>query len=204
MSGPDGQPAIMLMPLWNGDKLQGERAMEDLQAFGTPQSGQFGPATYTEMLAPFDAWMAAADGCHWETRTRWLPALTRGAVDAIIAARPARRRPLLDRLAPLPRRGNAHAAEAPHSACAKNISWWRSSPVGSPTGVTARRTGDGHKPSGKASPHLRCRAATRICWRQMIANRRQGLMAATPPGSALKRRFDPDGVFASAIPLPEG
>jgi FAD/FMN-containing dehydrogenase len=30
-------------------------------------------------------------------------------------------------------------------------------------------------------------------------------MAAMPPGfRVLKRRFDPDGVFASAIPLPVG
>ena len=31
-SGPDGQPAITLVPLWNGDKLQGERAMKDRRA----------------------------------------------------------------------------------------------------------------------------------------------------------------------------
>jgi hypothetical protein len=39
------------------------------------------------MFARFDAWVEAADGCHWETRTRWLPTLTAGAADAIIAAK---------------------------------------------------------------------------------------------------------------------
>jgi hypothetical protein len=39
----------------------------------------------------------------------------------------------------------------------------------------------------------------------MTGSGRLRLMAATRPGfGSLKRRFDPDGVFASAIPLPEG
>ena len=80
-SGPDGQPAITLLPLWNGDKLQGERAMDHLQALGKPQFAQFGPMTYTDMLAPYDARVAEA-----EIQTRSLPALTPGAVDAIITA----------------------------------------------------------------------------------------------------------------------
>jgi hypothetical protein len=85
-SGPDGQPALMLVPLWNGDKLQGERAMDHLQALGKPQLTQVGPMTYTDMLAPIDTQLAEVAGCHWETRTRSLPALTPGAVDAIVAA----------------------------------------------------------------------------------------------------------------------
>src|SRR5262249_45835024 len=64
-SGPDGQPALMLVPLWNGDKLQGERAMDQLQALGKPQLAQIGPMTYTEMLAPFDAQLAEVAGWHW-------------------------------------------------------------------------------------------------------------------------------------------
>jgi len=85
-SGPDGRPAIALVPLWNGDKLQGERATDRLQALGKPQLAQFGPMTYAEMLAQYDARVAEAEGCHWELRTRSLPALTPGAVDAIIMA----------------------------------------------------------------------------------------------------------------------
>jgi hypothetical protein len=87
MSGPDGEPIITVVPLRNGERLRGERAMEDVQDFGTPLSAQVGPATYADMLAQFDAWVEAADGHHWETRTRWLPALTAGAADAIIAAK---------------------------------------------------------------------------------------------------------------------
>jgi FAD/FMN-containing dehydrogenase len=85
-SGPDGQPALMMVPLWNGDKLQGERAMDKLQALGRPQLAQLGPMTYTEMLAPFDAQLAEMAGWHWETRTRSLPALMPGAIVVIITA----------------------------------------------------------------------------------------------------------------------
>ena len=87
MSGPDGEPVILLVALWNGDRRRGERVMEDVQAFGTPLSAQVGPATYGDLLAQFDAWVEAADGYHWEIRTRSLPALTAGAADAIIAAK---------------------------------------------------------------------------------------------------------------------
>jgi hypothetical protein len=85
-SGLDGDPAVVLMPLWNGDKLQGERVMGDLQALGRPQFAEVGPTTYSDMLAPVDAWVADADGCHWELRTRWLPELTPGAIGAIVEA----------------------------------------------------------------------------------------------------------------------
>jgi hypothetical protein len=129
-SGPDGQPALMLVPLWNGDKLQGERAMDHLQALGKPQLTQVGPMTYTDMLAPIDTQLAEVAGCHWETRTRSLPALTPGAVDAIVAA--------------ITRRTSPHSMVNWHhfhgaatrilrrrslSACARSISWWRSSRV---------------------------------------------------------------------------
>jgi FAD/FMN-containing dehydrogenase len=85
MSGPDGKPVVMVVPLWHGDQSRGERVMEDVRAFGTPQSAQVGLATHADLLAQFDA--GVPDGCHWEVRTRSLPALTAGAVDAIIAAK---------------------------------------------------------------------------------------------------------------------
>lgn len=83
-SGPDGQPTLLLLPLWNGDKHRGERIMRDVQALGTPQFAQVGPMTYSDMLALVDAPVDAADGCHWETRTRSLPALTPDAIDVIL------------------------------------------------------------------------------------------------------------------------
>jgi hypothetical protein len=92
-SGPDGQPMLMFFPLWNGDKQQGEQIIRGFQALGTPQFAQVGPTTYADMLAVFDAWIDAADGSHWETRTRSLPALTPDVIDVIARAVASRTSP---------------------------------------------------------------------------------------------------------------
>ncbi len=205
MSGPDGEPVIMVVPLWNGDRRRGERAMEDVRAFGTPLSAQVGPATYADMLAQFDAWVEAADGCHWETRTRSLPALTAGAADAIIAAK----------------------ARAASLYCA--VFWHhfhgaatRMAPDGAAFGLRREHLMveivAGWKPDGDdGAPHRRW---AHDLWQSLAPfalpggyanllgpdDREQA--AAYSDNAArlrvLKHRFDPDGVFASAIPLPEG
>jgi hypothetical protein len=59
---------------------------EYLQALGKPQLAQIGPITYAELLAPIDAQLAKVAGWHWEIRTRSLPVLTPGAIDAIMRA----------------------------------------------------------------------------------------------------------------------
>jgi len=205
-SAPDGGPVIMVVPLWNGERREGERAMEDLRAFGTPLSAQVGPATYADMLAQFDAWVAAADGCHWEIRTRSLPALTAGAIDAIIAAK----------------------ARATSPYCA--VFWHHFH--GAATRISADSAAfglrrehfmveivAGWKPDGDdGAAHRRW---AHDLWQSLAPfalpggyanllgpdNREQA--AGAYGGNAarlriLKRRFDPAGVFASVIPLPEG
>ena len=205
MSGPDGEPVIMVVPLWNGERRQGERVMEDVQAFGTPQSAQVGPATYADLLAQFDAWVEAADGYHWDIRTRWLPALTAGAADAIIAAK----------------------ALAPSPHC--SIFWHhfhgaatRMPPGGAAFGLRREHfmveIVAGWKPDGDdGAAHRRW---AQDLWQSLAPFALPGgyanllgpddrEQAAAYGGNAtrlrmIKRRFDPDGVFASAIPLPEG
>ena len=205
MSGPDGEPVVMVVPLWNGEQRQGERVMEDMQAFGTPQSAQVGPAAYADLLAQFDAWVEAADGCHWETRTRSLPTLAEGAIDAIIAAKARATSPLCTvfwhhfhgaatRMAP----DSAAFGERREHFMVEIVAGW--------------------KPDGDdGAAHRRW---ARDLWRSLAPfalpggypnllgpdDREQA--AEAYGGNAarlrlLKRRFDPDGVFASAIPLPE-
>jgi hypothetical protein len=204
-SGSDGHPTITLVPLWNGDKRQGERAMDYLQALGKPQLVEFGPMTYSEMLAPYDALLAEADGCHWEIRTRSLPTLAPGAIDAITAA--------------------IASKTSPHSL----VNWHHFH--GAATHVAADATAfgvrqehfmleiiAGWKPDGSDG----------AMHRQWARNLWEGLAPFSLPGgyanqlaphdreqakeaygsngarlTSLKRRFDPDGVFASAIPLPD-
>jgi FAD/FMN-containing dehydrogenase len=205
MSGPDGEPVIMVVPLWNGEQRQGEHAMEGVRSFGTPLSAQVGPATYSDLLARFDAWVEAADGYHWETRTRWLPALTADAADAIIAAK----------------------AHAPSPHC--SVFWHhfhgaatRMPPAGAAFGLRREHLMieivAGWKPDGDGAAHRRW---AQDLWQSLAPfalpggyanllgpNDREQAAGAYGGNAArlrvLKRRFDPDGVFASTIPLPEG
>jgi FAD/FMN-containing dehydrogenase len=206
MPGPDGEPGIMVVALWNGERRQGERAMEDVQAFGTPRSVQVGPSTYSDLLAQFDAWVEAADGCHWETRTRWLPTLTAGAADAIIAAKARAPSPLCvvfchhfhgaaTRMAPA---GAAFGQRREH-LMVEIVAGWK--PDGDDGAAHRRWAQDLWQslapfalPGGYANllgPDDREQAAEAY-----------GANAARL--RVLKRRFDPNGVFTSAIPLPEG
>jgi len=204
-SGPDGQPAIMLVPLWNGDKLQGERAMDHLRALGKPQLAQIGPMTYTEMLAPIDAQLAEVAGCHWEIRTRSLPALMPGAVDAIMAAIARRTSP------------------------ASMVNWHHFH--GAATRIPADAIAFGLRQEHFMVEIIACwepDGSNGAAHRQWAQDLWEGLAPFALPGGyanllgpddreqaaaayggnaarlrALKRRFDPDRVFASAIALPE-
>ena len=205
MSGPDGEPVIMMLPLWNGERCQGERIMDYVQAFGTPQSAEVGPTTYADMLAQFDAWLAATDGCHWETRTRSLPALTPGAADAIITAVARRVSPYCmvnwhhfhgaaTRMAP---DGAAFGLRREH-LMVEIIAAWK--PHGD-DGAANRRWA--HDLWQSLAPFALPGGYANL----LGPNDREQAAGAYGGNAArlwvLKRRFDPDGVFASAIPLPE-
>jgi FAD/FMN-containing dehydrogenase len=205
-SGPDGHPALMLVPLWNGDKLQGERAMDRLQALGRPQLAQVGPMTYTDMLVPIDAQLTEVAGWHWETRTRSLPSLKPGAIDVIIAAIARRTSPhsmvnwhhFHGAATRIPADAIAFGSRQEHFMV-EIIACWE--PDGSNGAAHRQWAYDLWKslapfalPGGYANllgPDDREQAAA--AYGDNAARLR-----------ALKRRFDPDRVFASAIPLPEG
>ena len=204
-SDRDGQPTIALVPLWNGDQLRGERAMDYLQALGKPQRAQFGPMTYSEMLAPYDALVAEADGCHWEIRTRSLPALTPGAIDAIATA--------------------VASKTSPHSS----VNWHHFH--GAATRIAADATAFGVRQEHFMLEIIACwepdegdgavhRQWAQDLWESLAPfslpggyanqlspyDREQAREAYGGNGSrlkSLKRRFDPRGVFACAIPLPD-
>ncbi len=142
--------------------------------------------TYPDILAQFDA-HTADDGRHWEVRTRWLPRLAPGAAAAIAAA--------------------VFRKTSPHSAVI--VHHFRGAAARVPPGDTAfglRREhfmveiiaawGPGR---GDGSAHRRW---ARNLWRDLSPFALPGGNAARL--RAAKRRFDPDGVFASAIPLPGG
>jgi len=204
-SGPDGQPTLFFFPLWNGEKQRGEQIISDFQALGTPRLAQVGATTYSDMLALFDTSLDAANGCHWVIRTRSLPALTSGAIDVITRA--------------------AAGSTSPYSM----VNWHHFH--GAATRIPAQEIAfgvrqehfmleiiAGWKPDGgNAAAH---RQWAQDLWESLAPfalpggyanllephDREQAKYAYGSNGARLrelKRRFDPEGLFASAIPLPD-
>jgi hypothetical protein len=204
-SGPDGQPMLLLLPLWNGDKRRGERIISDLQALGTPQLAHVGPMTYGDMLALFDAAVDAADGCHWETRTRSLSALTPGAIDAIVTAVARRTSPhsmvnwhhLHGAATRIPAEAMAFGLRQEHFMVEIVAGWEPDGSNGAAHRQWAQDLWESLAPfalPGGYGNFLTPRDREQI--RDAYGSNGARLRA-------LKRRFDPDGVFASAIPLPD-
>jgi hypothetical protein len=204
-SGPDGQPMLLLLPLWNGDKRRGERIISDLQALGTPQLAHVGPMTYGDMLALFDAAVDAADGCHWETRTRSLSALTPGAIDAIVTAVARRTSPhsmvnwhhLHGAATRIPAEAMAFGLRQEHFMVEIIAGWEPDGSNGAAHRQWAQDLWESLAPfalPGGYGNFLTPRDREQI--RDAYGSNGTRLRA-------LKLRFDPDGVFASAIPLPE-
>jgi FAD/FMN-containing dehydrogenase len=173
---------------------------------GAPLSAQVGPATYLDLLAQFDAWVESAEGCHWELRTRSLPTLTAGAADAIIGAKARAASPYCavfwrhfhgaaTRMAPY---GAAFGLRRQHLMVEIVAGW---NPDGD-DGAAHRRWA--HDLWQSLAPFALPGGYANLLGpgdREQAAGAYGGNAARL---RALKRRFDPDGVFASAIPLPEG
>lgn len=204
VSGPDGQPAVLLTSLWNGDMHRGTQAMDGLRALGTPLLAEVGPTTYADMLARFDAHVA--DGRHWTTLTHWLPALTPGAAAEIIAAFSHKTSPETMLLL-----HHFHGAPTRVASGATAFGMRREHIL---VEIIAGWDPDGD--DGSSHKHW-----ARDLWQSLAPFALPGgyanLLGLDEPEQAadayggnavrlrtLKRRFDPNGVFASAIPLPEG
>ncbi len=205
MSGLDGEPGILLAPLWSGDGPSGERVMEGLQeALGTPQLAQLGPVTYSDTIAQFDAWVV--DGRHWELRTRWLPGLAPGAVAAMVAAVARKTSPYSTvtmhhfhgapaRIAP---DATAFGMRREHFMVEIIAAWEPGEDDGSAHRRWAEKLWRDLAPFALPGGYANLLGPDD---REQAADAYGGNAVRL---RTLKRRFDPNGVFASAIPLPEG
>ncbi len=204
-SGPGGRPTLQLGPLWNGDKEQGERILRDLQSLGTPQLAQVGPMTYSDVLAPINAMLEQKAGCHWDTRTRWLPAFTPGAVDAMI--RGVESKTSLDRMlfvhpfhgaaTRVPANSTAFGLRREHFMVEIIAAWDPDGDNGSAHRQWASDLSQSLAPFSLPGGYANLLGPD---------DREQAAHAYGGNGArlkTLKRRYDPDGVFTSAIPLPE-
>lgn len=204
-SGPGGQPALLILPLWNGDRAHGERVLRELQSFGTPKFAQVGSMNYSDLLAIFDASVDALADCHWAARTRSLPApLAPGAIEVIVRAASRKTSPYS-----MINWHHCHGASI-RAALDKNAFGLRQEHFMVEIFAGWKPTGD----DGKAH-----REWANELWQDLApyalpssypaflesSDQEHARSAYGRNGDRLrelKKRFDPDGLFASAIPLP--
>lgn len=85
LPGPTGETVVFLIPTWSGDDAAaGERALARLNALGNPLVSQLAPTTVPEMLAGTDAQFPF--GRHVEIRPRSVPTLTSGVRNILHSA----------------------------------------------------------------------------------------------------------------------
>ncbi len=203
LSGSGGEPLLFLAPSWSGERIAGEEAMAALQQLGTPILTQIARMTCADMLRMFGA--HAVNGRHYAVQTRWLPALTPDAIAAIVAAGAARTSPFSlivlhhchGAATRVPLRATAFGLRREHFLF-EAIAAWEPDP---------RDGGDGHRRWARSLSQALAPAALPGGYANLLGPDEHDQIAESYGGNiarlrAVKRRFDPDSLFTSAITLP--
>ncbi len=199
----DGSPVIVLAPTWSGDPKQSEQIVARLQSFGTPVLTKIAPMTFGAILRLFDPQLVA--GRHYEVRTRWLHDLTPDVISTLMAAYNAKTSPFTrivihhfhgagTRVAP---DATAFGMRQEHFT-ALIYSTWESAVAGE-SAVHRQWASD-----------LSLRLASFALpggYANLLGPDARDQISAAYGGNGrrlgeLKRKFDPDNVFSSALPLP--
>ena len=203
LPGPDADPFLVLAPTWTGDPAKGEDVLTELQCLGSPILVTIGPTIPDDTFGIFGT--HAAKGCHYAVRTRWLSKLTPDAISALVSAGTNR--------------------TSPFSAIV--LHHFHGAPCRVPLGETAfglRREHFLVIAVAAWELGLEDNGAIHRQWARTLS---RTLVPSSLPGGypsllgpndhdqiasaygsnigrlmALKRRFDPDGLFTSTIPLP--
>ncbi|TCL74846.1 FAD-binding oxidoreductase [Rhizobium sp. BK251] len=202
-AGPDGQPFVLVVPTWCGVEAEGEARVAPFLKLGTLLFGELRSQPYGASLKLFDAHLV--NGRRTFMETCWMPELNGGGIEAIIRAaetmvspgcallthefRGAASRVAVEATAFALREDHvlveiiASCAPADDVEEQKHRNWAR----------TARMGFDAVALSGGYPNLLADGDALRAT--ESYGRNANRLVAA-------KRRYDPDNVFASAIPLP--
>ncbi|OBK71900.1 FAD-linked oxidase [Mycobacterium sp. 1274761.0] len=84
MSGPDGDPAVYVVPVWSGDHRCGQAAVDALATLGTPLITRIGSITYGDVLGLLD--VGYVPGLGLEVRTRTVAGYTPEVIEALVEA----------------------------------------------------------------------------------------------------------------------
>ncbi|HYN96090.1 MAG TPA: FAD-binding oxidoreductase [Pilimelia sp.] len=200
LPGPDGRPLAFLCPFWCGpDLAAGERAVARLRSLGHPVVDQVGVMPYDAVLRMFDA--NIVDGNHYLLRSRWLTDVSPTAAAALAAGAADMTSPystlILNRFHGAASRvdpgATAFAQRAPHQAVEVIAVW--------PPGESADR----HRAWADSVVAALDPVALPGGYPNLLGPEDDERARASYAGNldrllAAKRRYDPDNVFASAVP----
>ncbi len=202
VSGPTGDPVVLVAPLWTGEPAK-MQVLDDLQHLGTPVLADIAPTSYAAMLARFEAQMGS--GRHYKLRTRWLSDLTSEAISVLVAAANSKTSPY-SAIAMHHFRGaatrvrpdaTAFGQREPHFLVELIAAW---EPDAEGGGAAERQWVEDvwHALAPFALPGG---------YANLLAPDQHEQIAQAYGANAerlreLKQRYDPNGVFSSAIPLP--
>jgi FAD/FMN-containing dehydrogenase len=82
VSGGDGSPVVMIVPTWCGRPEEGEAKIAPLLKLGTLLGNTVEAMTFSTMLGQFDSFLV--DGQREHMETCWLPALDGDSIDVLI------------------------------------------------------------------------------------------------------------------------
>ncbi len=200
MSGPDGTPLLFLFPAWSGDPTEGQATVVQLERLGAPIAVQVAPMPYEDALGLFD--QTVVNGRHYALQTRWMSEVTEHTASLLIDAAQHATSPL-SVIAVHHFHGAASRVAPDHTAFALRqdhmlleiLAAWEPTP-------------DDH---GGAHRHWMTQLSERLAPRALPGgypnllgpdeHQRLRLAYGTNAGRLqdLKRRYDPDGMFNSAI-----
>jgi FAD/FMN-containing dehydrogenase len=199
LPGPQG-PMTFLCPFWCGDDLAaGEKAVEPLRSLGLPVVDQIGAMPFPVALSMFDS--AMAEGSNYLLRSRWLPGMSPTAAEAFVAAAAEVSSPysalIVNRFHGAATRidpaATAFAQRSPHLAVEVIAAWRPEEPV------------DRHRAWADAvvtalDPVALPGGYPNLLGPEHNDRSRDSYGDNLPRLLAAKRRYDPDDVFASAVP----
>jgi hypothetical protein len=201
-AGQDGNTMLALSPRWVGDPAEGERVVAKLAALGTPILRQVVPMDYREVTAMTDAQIV--NGRHSVAATRSLSTLPDEAVAAVIAAGDTRPSPF-SIIGWQYAHGAASRVPADATAFGFRQDHFQVQAIGTwdPPDDGSRHRSWVTELSRALAPH-----ALPGGYPNLLAPEDHDQIAHAygdnlPRLQQLKRKFDPDRVFSSAIPLPE-
>jgi FAD/FMN-containing dehydrogenase len=206
VAGPDGAPAVMVVPTWSGLPEQGEARLAPFLQLGTPLVGAAETMPCGGRLAMLDPFIVYGQRVHMETA--WLPALDSGSIDALVEAMAAAVSPgcaiitheLRGAASRVPENATAFGLRRDHVLVEILASFPdRSDPLDESrhrqwAQATLQALGDAALPGG---------------YPNLLAGDDPERTAKSYGGNAgrlikAKRKYDPDNIFRSAIPLPTG